>query len=73
MPTYIYRCLDCKHEFEIEQKITDPVLDTCYECILQPYSESTGPMQGRLQRVLQPTATVFKGAGFYATDYKDDN
>ena len=58
MPTYGYRCSNCGHEFEIQQKITDPPLKACPKC------------QGKLSKILYPVGISFKGSGFYTTDYK---
>ena len=71
MPIYVYRCSTCKKELEIEQKITAPILEECGEYCREPYSDSTGPRGGSLKRILQPPAIIFKGSGFYKTDYKD--
>jgi putative FmdB family regulatory protein len=58
MPTYGYRCGACGHEFEIVQKISDEPLGTCPKC------------QGKLSKILYPTGVIFKGSGYYTTDYK---
>jgi putative FmdB family regulatory protein len=58
MPTYVYQCRDCDTRQEAFQKMTDDPLTTCEEC------------GGSLRRVLQPVGIVFKGSGFYVTDYK---
>ena len=58
MPTYVYRCRDCEVRTEVFQKITDDPLTTCESC------------GGSMARVLQPVGIVFKGSGFYTTDYK---
>jgi putative FmdB family regulatory protein len=58
MPTYGYRCSNCGHEFEIQQKITDQPLKTCPNC------------EGKLAKILYPVGISFKGSGFYTTDYK---
>ncbi len=58
MPTYVYRCQNCDARREAFQKMTDDPLTTCEEC------------GGSLRRVLQPVGIVFKGSGFYVTDYK---
>ena len=58
MPTYVYRCQNCDTVLEQFQKITDDPLTTHEEC------------GGPLRRVLQPVGIVFKGSGFYVTDYK---
>jgi putative FmdB family regulatory protein len=58
MPTYVYRCQNCETLMEAFQKITEDPLTTCDDC------------GGSLRRVLQPVGIVFKGSGFYVTDYK---
>lgn len=63
MPTYEYICKNCNYEFEEFQKITDPVLTDCPKC-----------KKPRLQRKISGGAgLLFKGSGFYITDYKNDN
>jgi putative FmdB family regulatory protein len=59
MPTYEYQCKECSHRFEIWQKITDEPLTVCPAC------------GGRIRRVLFPAGIVFKGSGFYKTDYSN--
>src|SRR5437870_111690 len=58
MPTYVYRCRDCDTRLEAFQKITEDPLTACESC------------GGSINRVLQPVGVVFKGSGFYVTDYK---
>lgn len=58
MPTYVYRCQNCAALREAFQRITADPLTTCEAC------------GGALRRVLQPVGIVFKGSGFYVTDYK---
>lgn len=58
MPIYGYRCRNCGHEFEILQKMSDAALTTCPKC------------SGPLQKLLYPAGVIFKGSGFYSTDYK---
>jgi len=57
MPTYEYRCPD-GHTFELFQRMSDPPPKACELCGAAP-----------VQRVLFAPAVVFKGSGFYATDY----
>ena len=57
MPTYTYRCKNCGNEFDQYQKFTDNPLTRCPKC-----------GKNMLRRVLQPSAIVFKGSGWYATD-----
>lgn len=61
MPTYEYRCKYCGHRLEAFQSITAKRRVKCPEC-------------GRrgLQRLISAGAgIIFKGSGFYATDYRD--
>ena len=58
MPIYGYRCATCGHQFEIQQRMSDEPLRVCPKC------------QGKLTKVLYPTGVIFKGSGFYTTDYK---
>jgi putative FmdB family regulatory protein len=58
MPTYGYRCGSCGHEFEIRQGITAEALTTCPKC------------GGKLSKMLYPAGIIFKGSGYYTTDYK---
>ena len=61
MPTYHYSCERCKHEFEIEQRITDPPRKRCPKC------------RGSVYRVIHPVGHILKGSGFYATDYRKED
>ena len=59
MPTYDYQCTNCSHVFEAFQKISDRLLEVCPKC------------KGKLKRLIGSGAgIIFKGPGFYATDYK---
>ncbi len=63
MPTYDYRCNNCGHEFELFQQMSDPVKRKCPEC---------GTL--KLKRLVGTGAGVmFKGSGFYETDYRSDS
>jgi putative FmdB family regulatory protein len=57
MPIYGYRCSNCGHEFEIQQKMSDQPLKACPKC------------EGKLNKILYPVGISFKGSGFYTTDY----
>jgi putative FmdB family regulatory protein len=60
MPTYDYECDACGHEFELFQSITEPVKRKCPEC-----------GKPKLRRLFGTgAAVVFKGSGFYQTDYR---
>jgi putative FmdB family regulatory protein len=58
VPTYVYRCQQCGQVIERRQSFTDAPLTECESC------------SGQLQRVLQPVGIIFKGSGFYSTDYR---
>lgn len=59
MPTYGYRCSSCGHEFEVVQKMSDAPLEKCPKCA------------GKLQKKVYATGVIFKGSGYYTTDYKN--
>ena len=59
MPTYDYLCQECQKEFEVFQRMSDDPLNTCPSC--------GGTVQ---RRITGGTGLIFKGAGFYLTDYK---
>ena len=58
MPIYGYRCANCGNQFEVYQKMSDEPIQTCPKC------------QGQVTKVLYPSGVVFKGSGYYSTDYK---
>jgi putative FmdB family regulatory protein len=63
MPTYDYVCDACGHKFELFQSINDPVKRKCAECGRQ-----------KLRRLIGAGAAImFKGSGFYQTDYRSEN
>ena len=63
MPTYDYVCDECGHAFELFQSITESVRRKCPEC---------GKL--KLRRLFGTgAAVVFKGSGFYQTDYRSDS
>ncbi len=60
MPTYEYRCTACGHEFEEFQPISDPPITICPKC------------NGKTERIISGgSGLIFKGTGFYITDYKN--
>ncbi len=62
MPTYDYVCDACDHKFELYQGINDPVKRKCPECGKQ-----------KLRRLIGAgLAIMFKGSGFYQTDYRSE-
>ena len=63
MPTYDYICDACEHAWELFQKITEDPVKKCPEC-------------GKKKAVRQfgtGAAIMFKGSGFYETDYRSDS
>ena len=61
MPTYEYACPKCGHHFEVFQSMKDEPLKKCPKC------NKTG-----VKRLLGTGAgLIFKGSGFYITDYKN--
>jgi putative FmdB family regulatory protein len=60
MPTYDYRCDACGHEFDAFQSIMDAALKKCPKC-----------GKSKLRRLIGAgSGIIFKGSGFYETDYK---
>ena len=59
MPTYEYECKSCGHTFEMSQSMTAQPLKKCPKC-LKAVKRLIGSGSG----------IIFKGAGFYATDYR---
>jgi putative FmdB family regulatory protein len=61
MPTYEYECDKCGHRFEVFQSMTEPPRKRCPKC------------RGKVRRLVSGGAgIVFKGSGFYATDYRSN-
>lgn len=61
MPTYEYRCGACEARFERFQKMNDDPVSVCPEC-----------GEEEVERLIsRGGGLVFKGSGFYATDYRD--
>jgi len=58
MPTYNYRCQECKHEFEAQQGMMEEPLKECPEC------------EGYVIRLIGKVNIKFVGSGFYVNDSK---
>ena len=63
MPTYEYECPKCGHRFEKFQSMSDPPVKTCPECGGRKVKRLIGTGAG----------LIFKGSGFYKTDYRSDS
>lgn len=62
MPTYEYECTRCGHRFEKFQNIKARPLQRCPQC------------RGKIRRLIGTGAgVIFKGTGFYATDYRSES
>ncbi len=60
MPTYDYECTECEHSFEMFQQITEDSITTCPSC-----------GEDKVRRLIGAGAAIlFKGSGFYQTDYR---
>jgi putative FmdB family regulatory protein len=69
MPTYEYVCSKCGHEFEISQSIAEPSLTICPKdhCARKKWG------RGRVKKkIVAGGGLIFKGSGFYITDYRSD-
>ncbi len=70
MPTYEYICEKCGHQFDVFQSITAKALTQCPE-------EKCGQKRwgkGKVKRAISGGAgLLFKGSGFYITDYRSEN
>lgn len=62
MPTYEYRCSSCNHDFEKFQRMSDQPVAECPECGAQAERRLSGG-----------AGLLFKGSGFYITDYRSDS
>jgi putative FmdB family regulatory protein len=63
MPTYEYQCDACGHSFDELQSFKDDVLKTCPKC-----------KEEQLRRLFGTgAASLFKGSGFYETDYRSES
>jgi putative FmdB family regulatory protein len=61
MPTYEYQCRKCSHRFSEFQRIVDPPIKDCPKCRKKNCVE---------QLISGGSGLIFKGSGFYITDYK---
>ena len=57
MPRYVYRCTACDHEYDQRESFGASPLRECPEC------------SGEARRIFHPVPVIYKGSGFYTTDY----
>jgi len=57
MPIYEYKCRKCGKEFELFQRMSDPVAKSCKFC------------QGPVEKLMSLSSFHLKGSGWYVTDY----
>ncbi len=62
MPTYEYLCEKCEHEFEREQRMSDPPVKTCPAC-----------RSRKVTRLISRTSFVLKGGGWHSDLYSSSN
>ena len=61
MPIYEYQCKDCDHKFELKQGFDAEPVESCPKC------------KGISRRMFHSPAIIYKGSGFYTTDYARKN
>jgi len=62
MPTYEYECCECPNRFEVFQKMTEEHLKHCPKC------------KGKVRRLVGTgSGVIYKGAGFYTTEYRSES
>jgi putative FmdB family regulatory protein len=59
VPIYEYVCQSCQHRFEVKQSFSDPPVSACPQC------------GQAVTKVISAPAIMFKGSGWYVTDYSD--
>ena len=70
MPTYQYHCTKCDQEFDVFQSMTDSALTTCPKdlCRMGKWGK------GKVKKLISAGAgLIFKGSGFYITDYRSES
>ena len=70
MPTYEYFCAKCQQTIEVVQSMSAPHLTVCppNHCLRRPWG------RGKVKRLIgEGAGIIFKGRGFYCTDYRSDS
>jgi putative FmdB family regulatory protein len=70
MPTYEYFCTKCEHSFEAVQSMKDAHFEICPEALCQVTPWGKGCVKRQLGT---GAGLIFKGSGFYITDYRSEN
>ena len=70
MPTYEYVCEKCGHEFEASQSMSDAPLKICPQAVCARKKWGRGRLKKQISR---GAGLLFKGSGFYITDYRSEN
>ena len=66
MPTYDYLCKECGYKFEYFQTMSSPALKTISNC------KNCKQQDCNVERIISGgSGLIFKGSGFYLTDYKN--
>jgi putative FmdB family regulatory protein len=69
MPTYEYECAKCKKTFELVQSMKDDALKTCPKPLCRQKTWGKGPVK---RKIGAGAGLIFKGSGFYITDYRSE-
>jgi putative FmdB family regulatory protein len=69
MPTYEYECAKCKKGFELVQSMKDDALTKCPKTLCRMKTWGKGPVK---RKIGAGAGLIFKGSGFYITDYRSE-
>ena len=69
MPTYEYLCAKCGHQFEKYQSMSDQPLSVCPKELCGQKKWGKGKVK---KQIGAGAGLIFKGSGFYITDYRSD-
>jgi putative FmdB family regulatory protein len=69
MPTYEYVCEKCGHEFEAVQSMSDAPLKSCPQAVCAQKKWGRGKVK---KKISGGAGLLFKGSGFYITDYRSE-
>jgi putative FmdB family regulatory protein len=69
MPTYEYECAKCRKSFELVQSMKDDALKTCPKTLCRQKTWGKGKVK---RKIGAGAGLIFKGSGFYITDYRSE-